>query len=862
MTRLRDLAGNDVEYAYTPDGDLALVTRRAADSDVAEPLMRIEYDATRTPAALMRLDGQGNAVVTTRLRNNTFGQPVSVTDGRATLDVTYTRQGYPATLRDAFGRVTRISYDEYNRRVETIDPTGAKTRTVYNASGLVAAIERNFGGRCVTSVSIDYNDNGQAVAYTDQRGRVKRLERDALGRVIKELFPDNTGVEYGFDPSGQMAEVLDQNGHALAFEWGSFGIESKETAAGQLTDYIYDADGRLARIDSRFSDTKTVDRSIALAYDGLDRVTSVNYGNGQIETMTYDSWGKVVEASSCGSKASLKYDYFGRLIEKREGKLVETYAYNAWGQRTERVTKTEAGTLTDSRIYDRYGRLSQVKTDKGLVQYAYNSKNQLVRQSVNGTPIEYAYTPEGWLASKVLGGSLNPVSTLKYFYELDGRIAERAIDGNIQKYRYDAKDQLTAVLDADNKPVELYAYDPAGNIQKKTVNGITTAYVYDAANQLVSSQEDGLLTTRYCYDAVGRLIEEGDKSYHYGWLDKVVSVSENGQVTARFGYHAGGQLATAKYSDKTESFLWDGLALIRRGETEYVNEPHAGGGAPVLAGDKVLFNDLLGSTLGAKGTDGFSAVERTAFGETDSQAMDEFFTGKPMVGDLGYTFLFRNYRPEQGKWQTADPLGYPDGWNQLAYCNSRVTDCVDWLGAVITQVRDINNNNALVYGASGFSIGHTPGDGRFEGDYSWLRDPIHGIIVTWSMGIYVDKTLPWSANVESGTTTEYKPHASPPNYKAEVINPFREMVIGHERGHASAFMDILAPLLTSYLSTLNFSQLTDNEIEVLILNQVNSLKVSTIGFDIGYANQGTYAAFDSTWKKLPDENGYKRWKKE
>ncbi len=68
----------------------------------------------------------------------------------------------------------------------------------------------------------------------------------------------------------------------------------------------------------------------------------------------------------------------------------------------------------------------------------------------------------------------------------------------------------------------------------------------------------------------------------------------------------------------------------------------------------------------------------TAFGESDN--VDAFFTGKPLVGELGYAFLFRNYRPEQGKWQTADPLGYPDGWNNFAYVNNSVTLAVDFAG--------------------------------------------------------------------------------------------------------------------------------------------------------------------------------------
>ncbi len=194
-------------------------------------------------------------------------------------------------------------------------------------------------------------------------------------------------------------------------------------------------------------------------------------------------------------------------------------------------------------------------------------------------------------------------------------------------------------------------------------------------------------------------------------------------MTATFGYHAGGQLAAATHGDKTESFLWDGLALIRRDGTEYVNEPHAGGGAPVLAGDKVLFNDMLGSTLGAMGTDGFKTVARTAFGETGGNSAEEFFTGKPMVGDLGYAFLFRAYRPGLGKWQTADPLGYPDGWNNLAYCNSRVTDCVDWLGALVQAVFSITKHTLTITDLdTKQKIVVTAFSGDSDPDHQWLPD--------------------------------------------------------------------------------------------------------------------------------------------
>ncbi len=87
---------------------------------------------------------------------------------------------------------------------------------------------------------------------------------------------------------------------------------------------------------------------------------------------------------------------------------------------------------------------------------------------------------------------------------------------------------------------------------------------------------------------------------------------------------------------------------------------------------------MLGNTSGVKGKDTYHLIKMTAFGESNNGGA--FFTGKPLVGELDYAFLFRNYRPEQGKWQTAAPLGYSDGWNNFAYVNNAVTMKIDLYG--------------------------------------------------------------------------------------------------------------------------------------------------------------------------------------
>ena len=270
------------------------------------------------------------------------------------------------------------------------------------------------------------------------------------------------------------------------------------------------------------------------------------------------------------------------------------------------------------------------------------------------------------LASKVL-------ADIEYFYADDGTLIGKAFNGKRVNFEYDLRGQLLAVKDAQGKDLERYTYDPAGNRLSKTINGVTTTYTYDKANQLVTSTVNGV-TTHYKYDAAGRMIQAGDKKYIYNGNNKVVAIWQNGDIIAKFEYNIDGQISKAIYGNKVEEFMWDGLALIWRSGVTYINEPYVTGGNPVMAGDNVLFNDMLGSTLAVNG----KAVEMTSFGETADK--NAFFTGKPMVNELGYSFLFRDYNPHQGKWTTSDPLGYPDGWNNLAYCNNNVIFCIDMFG--------------------------------------------------------------------------------------------------------------------------------------------------------------------------------------
>ena len=106
----------------------------------------------------------------------------------------------------------------------------------------------------------------------------------------------------------------------------------------------------------------------------------------------------------------------------------------------------------------------------------------------------------------------------------------------------------------------------------------------------------------------------------------------DGDTTRTFTYHADGQLARANYGGKSEEFLWDGLALIQRGDAQFMNEPHVGGGNPVVSSKGTsYFNDMLGTTVGSKKDGKYSAAVLTAFGER----LDKADGTSPAIRSLG-----------------------------------------------------------------------------------------------------------------------------------------------------------------------------------------------------------------------------------
>lgn len=93
------------------------------------------------------------------------------------------------------------------------------------------------------------------------------------------------------------------------------------------------------------------------------------------EKLKYDTWGKLIEKSKNGVVSKFKYDHFGRLVEKFEGGTLTKYTYDNYGKRLSRITTTKDGEILDEyNNYDKFGRLVKTQSNGKTVEYIQQEK--------------------------------------------------------------------------------------------------------------------------------------------------------------------------------------------------------------------------------------------------------------------------------------------------------------------------------------------------------------------------------------------------------------------------------------------------------------------------------------------------------
>jgi len=583
----------------------------------------------------------------------------------------YDAEGNPKTITNPNGGVTQHTYDSLNRRRTTTQPLPA--------TGVPRPV-----------ILMDYDGRDQLSRVQDPRNLATTYTTDGLGNVTSIQSPDSGVTTFTHDAAGNPITRTDARGVTHTYTYDDLNRLTRiDYPTGTATVYEYDGGpGGVVGLIGRLTKITDESGSTTYGYNGFGDVTSktqvVNSAAGSrtfTVTTTIGETGIVTGKPTritypSGTHVDIGYEYAGRpgsITVTRNGTatvLLSGVTYNAlhalsgwtWGDGT-----------TYQRTFDSFLRLS-----------TYPLGN-----------------PNGTGAAKGLTRTLS--------YDNTGNVTGYLHSGQPgfdQGHSYDGLDRLVQTLKSNSRYG--YRYDATGNRITREIGADSYTHTVEAAsNRLVNVQEPsgGNTATRtYSYDAMGNLTGDGLNT---------------------FVYSARGRMSRADTPNGSVSYLVNGLEqrmskmglTVPTGATYYVYDEvghtigeYDANGTPLYeviylrgiptgiitaAGISYVYSDHLDTPRVITRNSDHAIVWRwddaEAFGATppnedpNGQGVVTFnqrFPGQVFDRETGLFYnINRDYRPSDGRYVQADPIGFDGGYLTLyTYTGGNPTGRIDPTG--------------------------------------------------------------------------------------------------------------------------------------------------------------------------------------
>ena len=371
-------------------------------------------------------------------------------------------------------RVIRYVYDELSRLMQILPPGGTTTFT-YDARGN----------------PLTAGDGDSSLSFT----------YDALNRVTEAATQD-----LGHQPSV-----------TLTYDYDAVGNRRRlDDSVGGSNRYTFDEASRLTGLITPAGDV------IGLTYDAGGRPSGVRFPNGVVSKYRYDAPGHLAAISHTGPRDNLLAGF--------------DYTYNGVGHLLSSTEPTGTAEIT----YDTLRRVTRAGTTDTLETYAYDAVGNRTASSLSST---HRYDD----ANRLLEDD-----DFTYTYDAYGNLATKTanVDGSVTRFAFGAVNRLQRI-DLPDGTVASYRYDAFGRRIEKSVGGVTTRYVYDGFNILLEFDGANSLTSRYSH---GNRIDEalsmerGGASYFYH-TDRLGSTriitDGGGSVINSYTYDAYGRVTSS-----------------------------------------------------------------------------------------------------------------------------------------------------------------------------------------------------------------------------------------------------------------------------------------------------------------------------
>lgn len=273
---------------------------------------------------------------------------------------------------DPLGRAYIYSYDSWGNLYQVIDPKGKTTIYTYDENHNLTSITNPLS----ETTYFVYDSNGNLIKRIDPLGNTTTYQYNSYGKLTKIIDPRGNTTTYEYTPEGYLSKIIDPKGYETTFEYDVFGRKISQTdAKGNTTYYEYDDSGRVKKIihpDGTYRE---------FTYDCCS-LTKIKDENGNITNYQYDALGRLTSIIDAkGNQTTYTYDVNGRLssITDPKGNTI-TFQYDDSGRL---VKKTYPDGSSEKYEYDANGNLiKKIKPDGKAIIYTYDELNRVIKEEV------------------------------------------------------------------------------------------------------------------------------------------------------------------------------------------------------------------------------------------------------------------------------------------------------------------------------------------------------------------------------------------------------------------------------------------------------------------------------------------------
>jgi len=749
--------GDTTSFAYdAPTGNLLSITRPLIGSTNFS-----NYDAAGQVGQVTDVDGQSKSF--TYDGRGRIAVITNQADG-STSSVIYNTAGLPEARTDEDGIISSFEYDSvYSRLSRRIDHEGnyiaynydvqgnLTEKSYYDPSGNRTNWKRStyqspvhsMPGKLYKEINPDdtfaqygYDSEGNIASVTDPNGNTTFYDYDALNRLTTVTQPGNVITSYDYDTHGNLSSVADAESHVTTYEYDDMGRVLTSTSPDTGSSfYAYDEAGNL----THKTDAKGI--AVGCAYDLLNRLTNVGFpDSSQNMTYTYDAgtygMGRRTGMTDPSGSMTLGYDSRGRLVQK-------TCTLNGHTYSTARTFTS--GSRVISATYPTGRTVDYTRNSIGKISGVSTSNNGTTTTLINNL----SYLPFGPASGMDMGAGngvtnvfdelyrtivTNPGAETEriYTYDANGNLTSINVTNDLSKDKTFTYDALNRLIAANGSYGAInYSYDNVGNRITKVTNDDTETYTYVAGTNRLQEVTGPV---NFAYDANGNITGIGNRNFIYNQNNRLVRVEEISTILGEYVYNGLGRRVIKTANGVTTIFLYDfnGNLIAESQADGTITSEYLYMGTSRLAfvdaGSSEIYyyhNDHLGTSelmTDASGNAVWDARVKP-FGETSvkftSMVNNNFrLPGQIFDEETGFHYNYcRDYHPGIGRFVEADPIGLKGGMNLYAYANNNPVNSMDPDGQVAALAYYVTQ--AAIGGITGAGAGAVTGI-TTGGKHKWL----------------------------------------------------------------------------------------------------------------------------------------------